>query len=112
MAKARAQVGIEDPHAAGQLKGAPRDVQEALRRQAKTLEEDPFHGTFIVLRRVPRATLKRWQARLGELPNLYKLDLPRGWRALYFVASNERARAVFVFELVRHTEYDRLLGYG
>jgi hypothetical protein len=112
MAKARAQVGIEDPHATGQLKAAPRDVQESLRRHAGALEEDPFRGTFIALKRVPRATLKRWEARMGELPNLYKLDLPQGWRALYIVASNERGRAVFVIEVVRHTEYDRMLGYG
>jgi len=43
---------------------------------------------------------------------LYKLDLPRGWRALYFVVTDERRRAVFVFEVVRPTEYDRRLGYG
>jgi hypothetical protein len=104
-------VGIEDPHATRQVKAAPGEVQAAIRRHAAVLQKDPFRGTFIALRRVPQKTLKRWRARVGEVPNLYKLDLPGGWRALYFVASDARRRAVFVIEVVRHTEYDRLLGY-
>ena len=111
MTGAAAEVGIEDPHATGQLRDAPREVREALTRQAQALRGDPFRGTFIAPRQVPPQTLRRWQSRLGELPNLYKLDLPGGWRALYFVASDERRRSAFVFEVVRHTEYDRLLGY-
>jgi hypothetical protein len=106
-----ADVGIEDPHATGQLQDAPKEVRESLSRLAQALRGDPFRGTFISLRRVPPPTLRRWQSRLGELPNLYRLDLPGGWRALYFVATDERRRSAFVFEVVRHAEYDRMLGY-
>jgi hypothetical protein len=65
-----------------------------------------------VMGRVPKRALAVWQARIGAIPNLYKLDLPQGWRALYFVASDEKRRDVFVIEVPSHKEYDRLLGYG
>jgi hypothetical protein len=105
------EVRIESPHAEDQFRGAPSAVQEALRRQARTLAGDPQHGTFIAVGRVPKETLRRWQARVGALPNLWKVDLPDGWRALYTIGSDGPLRVVIVIEVVRHKEYDRLLGY-
>jgi hypothetical protein len=112
MSDGRAQVQIESPHALRQLRSAPRDVADSLRRQTAALAADPFRGTFIALAGVPKRTRAVWQARVGPVPNLYKVDLPQGWRALYFVATNERRRDVFVIEVLSHTDYDRLLGYG
>ena len=106
-----AEVRIEAPHAESQFRGAPADVQESLRRQDRTLVQDPQHGTFIATGRVPKEALRRWQARVGALANLWKLDLPQGWRALYTVGSDGPLRVVFVIEVVRHKDYDRLLGY-
>jgi hypothetical protein len=65
-----------------------------------------------VLTRVPKATLRRWESRLGTLVALYKLDLPDGWRALYTTGSDGPLSLVLVFEVVTHREYDRMLGYG
>lgn len=111
MAGAPAQVRIEAPHAQGQFQVAPRDVQDALRRHARTLAQDPQQGTFIAVARVPKETLRRWQARVAAVPNLWKLDLPQGWRALYTVGSEGPLRVVLVLEVLRHKDYDRLLGY-
>ena len=83
-----AEVRIEAPHAESQFRGAPADVRESLRRQARMLAHDPQHGTFIAIRQVPKETLRRWQARVGAVLNLWKLDLPQGWRALYTVGSD------------------------
>lgn len=107
-----AEVRIEAPHAEGQFRGAPREVQDALRRRARRLAQDPQHGTFIAIGRVPKDTVRRWQARVGTVPNLYKLDLPQGWRALYTVGSGGSLRVVLVLEILRHKEYDQLLGYS
>lgn len=112
MSDAGAQVQIESPHALRQLREAPREVQDSLRRQAAALESEPFRGPFIALSGVPKRARAIWQARIGAIPNLYKLDLPQGWRALYFVASDEKRRDVFVIEVLSHGDYDRLLGYG
>ncbi len=106
------EVRIEHPHAAKQMEGAPSVVRDALRRRANQLRLDPSAGTFIPMKQVPHATLRRWEARLGSLVALYKLDLPDGWRALYTTGSDGPLAAVLVFEVVTHREYDRLLGYG
>ena len=105
------EVRIESPHAEEQFRGAPREVQDALRRQARALSHDPQHGTFVALSRVPKETVRRWQARVGAMQNLWKLDLPQGWRALYTVGSEGPLRVVIVLEVVRHKDYERLLGY-
>ncbi len=60
--------------------------------------------------RIPR---ERVPKRFRSLPNLFRLELPEGWRALYTVASSPMAgtqvRIVWVCD---HKRYDRLFGYG
>ena len=104
-------VALQAPHAAKQFEAAPALVQTALRRLRAELEADPLMGIFIPLRTVPRKTLQKWQARIGAIPNLHKLELPAGWRALYTVATEKDQCAVLLVEVVDHKEYDRLFGY-
>lgn len=111
MTQPPAEVRLE-AHAAKQFSRAPRPVQQDLRRKAKQLAHDPQRGTFIGIRRVPKTTLAKWDARVGVQLNLYKLDLSGGWRALYAVGSDGPLRVVVILEVVDHKEYDRLLGYG
>jgi hypothetical protein len=106
------EVRIEHPHAAKQLEAAPPVVREALRRRAVVLRNDPQAGTFVALKQVPHPQRHRWEARVGPLAALYKLDLPEGWRVLYTTAIEGSRRMVLIFEVVPHKEYDRLLGYG
>ena len=103
---------VESPHAERQFRFAPKDVQEALRRKAKDLAIDPQAGTFVPVARVPRSTLRRWEARVGKVTNLYKLDLPGAWRALYTIGTEGPLRVVLVLEVLRHRDYERVLGYS
>ena len=105
------EVGIDAPHAERQLRRAPKEVERSLRRQAASLASDPLTGTFISLQRVPKASKDRWEARIGLITNLFKLDLPAGWRAIYTVVTHEERRAALVIDVVDHKEYERLLGY-
>ena len=107
-----AEVRLQSPHAEKQFRSSPREVRDGLNRLARSLRDDPQVGTFLRLRRIPRATVHRWEARVGRLSNLYKVDLPGAWRALYTVGSDGPLRVVLVLEVVSHTEYDRLLGFG
>lgn len=108
----RTSVVLDVPHAKAQFDDAPRAVRKALRRKAARLEEDPQHGTFVALARIPSATLGRWQRRVGPFKRVYKVNLPGAWRAIYTVRTEEDERFVLVLEIVDHTTYDRLLGYG
>lgn len=104
-------VGLHAPHAERQFSAAPPEVQSALLRQANRLARDPFRGTFIRLKQVPKKTQDRWARRVTALDNLFKCDLPGGWRALYTVYQDELRRQVLIIEVVSPTEYDRTCGY-
>ncbi len=82
-----------------------------MRRKAKDLASDPQAGTFVSMARVPKATAQRWEARAGRVTNLYKLDLPSGWRALYTIGTDGPLRVVLVLEILRHKDYERVMGY-
>ena len=87
-------------------------MQEALRRKAKDLADDPQARTFVSVTRVPKATLRTWEARVGKVTNLYKLDLPGAWRALYTIGSDGPLRVVLVVEVLCHRDYERVSGYS
>ena len=51
-------------------------------------------------------------ARLGyEIDNLWKYDLPRGWRLMYSVARDEVIVISIILEWLPHKEYERRFGY-
>lgn len=52
--------------------------------------------------------------RFRELPNLYRLELQDGWRALYSItrARHEADVVVRVVFVGNHARYDRLFGYS
>lgn len=95
-----------------QLAKAPRSARDRLRRLAPALAEDPQLGEYVPPSDVHRRpTLRKWEARVGPVRNLYKLDLAAGWRALYTVGSRGADRVVMVLEVVDHKQYERLMGY-
>jgi hypothetical protein len=95
-----------------QFQKAPRAVQAELRARAAALASDPQLGAYVPLADVfNKATRKKWEARVGPLRNLYKVELRDGWRALYTVGSRGADRVVLVLEVVDHKAYERLMGY-
>lgn len=106
------EVGLDDPHAWRQFERAPPHVRDALRRKANRLEVDPQRGTRLAKGRVPDATLRRWKRRVGPITNVYKGNLPDGWRLIYTLTTRKSKRVVLILEVVDHTTYDRLLGYA
>ncbi len=76
-----------------------------LRERAARLRREPFFGDRIQRRLVPK--------RFRDLPNLFRLELPGAWRALYTVASHPtegtQVRIVWIGD---HERYDELFGYS
>jgi mRNA-degrading endonuclease RelE of RelBE toxin-antitoxin system len=72
------------------------------------LARDVTVGDPIRKSQIP-ATLKR----AYEINNLWRLELPGGWRVLYTVASRPAGKPeVFILRILSHEEYDRLFGYS
>ncbi|HLE98219.1 MAG TPA: hypothetical protein VI997_12675 [Candidatus Thermoplasmatota archaeon] len=84
---------------------ANEHAREGLRRFRGRLRSDPF----AVGDRIQRDHFPR---RFRAAPNLFRLALPDGWRALYVVHTRPRdeARVEIVF-IGDHRRYDRLFGY-
>jgi len=87
-----------------QFRLAGEAQRKKLREYAKRLRLGKFLGDRISRRLIPR--------RFQDLPNLFRLELPQGWRALYTVASRpgfgSQIRVVWIGD---HTRYNRLFGY-
>lgn len=80
------------------------EVWTALVAFAPKLKKDPFLGTQIPKDRFPAA--------FAGYPNLWKLDLPHAFRAVYAVIGRPGGGVKVVIDWVgSHKEYDRLFGY-
>ena len=92
-------VDREEFRAAGEMQ------RKKLREYAERLRREPFLGDRIRGHLVPK--------RFRGLPNLFRLELPQGWRALYTVASRPtegvQIRVVWIGD---HKRYERLFGYS
>lgn len=81
------------------------DAWEALVDLAPKLRNDPFHGTHIPKDRFPPA--------YDDYDNLWKLDLPHAFRALYSVLGRPGGGVRVAIDWIGdHGEYERLFGYG
>ncbi|HUR69634.1 MAG TPA: hypothetical protein VM370_10340 [Candidatus Thermoplasmatota archaeon] len=106
-----ADVVLEGP-AQKQFEKSPRAIQADLGKRAKKLAQDPHFGQYIPIADVHnKATLKKWERRVGRVRNLYKLELSDGWRAIYTTGSRGADRVVMILEVVDHKAYERLMGY-
>ena len=87
-----------------EFRAAGERQRKKLRELAARLRQEPFLGNRIRRTQIPR--------RFGNLPNLFRLELPEGWRALYTVASlpplGSQVRIVWIGD---HKRYEGLFGY-
>ena len=82
-----------------------RRVWGALVRHGEALADDPFTGTQIPKDRFP--------ANFAEYNNLWKLDLPHAFRAIYTVVGRPGGGVRVAIDWIgTHREYDHLFGYG
>lgn len=97
-------VGVRDKR---QHDALPKVVKTALARKAEDLSLDPFGEG----ERIQRAL---WPKPFRLFPNLFRLALPQGRRALYTIRAAPDEDVKGVVEIVwigTHKEYDRLFGY-
>lgn len=75
-------------------------------RAMEDLEDNAFCGIQLSKRLIPRMYTQKF-----GIDNLWKYDLPRGWRLIYSV-SNDRVSVVsIVLEWMDHKNYERRFGY-
>jgi Txe/YoeB family toxin of Txe-Axe toxin-antitoxin module len=84
---------------------------ETLKKQIKiaieNLKENAFTGIRIPKRLFPKEYIVKY-----EITNLWKYDLPDGWRLIYTLVSPSKIEVVsIILEWLNHPNYERRFGY-
>ena len=75
-------------------------------RAITDLEENCFCGTQIHKKLIPKIYLEKY-----GIDNLWKYDMPKGWRLLYSVANSEVCIISIILEWFDHKNYERKFKY-
>jgi len=82
-------------------------IKKSMVRAIKDLKQNAFSGIQIPKRLIP----KSYKDKFG-LNNLWKYDLPQGWRLLYTVtAENEVELITAILEWFNHKDYEKRMKY-
>ena len=75
-------------------------------RACEDLENDAFCGIQLPKRLIPKAYVDKY-----GIDNLWKYDLPRGWRLIYSVSRGQICVLSIVLEWMNHKNYERRFSY-
>jgi len=83
-----------------------RKIVEWLNKAFYDLEKDAFCSIAIPKRLIPKVYIRKY-----GIDNLWKYNLPRGWRLLYSVTKEGVEIISIILEWMNHKEYERRFGY-
>lgn len=70
------------------------------------LEENTFCGIQIPKKLIPKEYVQKY-----GITNLWKYDLPKGWRLIYSIRGEEIVIITLILEWLDHKEYERRFRY-
>ena len=77
-----------------------------INRALDDIEEDAFCATQVPKKLIPKVYIEKY-----GIDNLWKYDLPSGWRLIYSVANNDVIVLAIIIEWFSHKEYERKFKY-
>ena len=83
-----------------------KKLYEWINRALDDLEENAFCGIRIQKRLIPKTYLEKY-----NIDNLWKYDLPRGWRLIYSVANGQIYILSIILEWMSHKDYEKRFNY-
>ena len=83
-----------------------KELYKFLTRAKEDLMNDPLCGIHIPSRLFPHEYIQKYQ-----ITNLWKYDLPNGWRLIYTILGNEIKIVSVILEWMTHKEYERRFKY-
>jgi len=82
-------------------------IKKSMIRAIHDLRQNAFAGIQVPKRLIPKEYVRKY-----KLNNLWKYDLPKGWRLLYTItADNEVELISAILEWFNHKEYGRRMKY-
>ena len=87
--------------------GAEEDIKKFILRAIEDLKQNPLCGVKLPKRLFPRAYIQKY-----NIDNLWKYDLPKGWRLIYTLINEAEVELISVIlEWFDHKEYERRFSY-
>lgn len=83
-----------------------RQLYELLKRAFEDIENNPSGFIHIPRNLIP----KEYKQKYG-IDNLWKYDLPNGWRLLYSLSREKVLLLAIILEWMDHKNYERRFGY-
>lgn len=93
-----------DELAAGRFE--EKQLHEWITRALNDLLENPLAGVRIPSRNWPKSYVARFGVNV-----LFKFDLPKGWRLIYFLKGDKVEVVSIVLEWFDHSDYEERFGY-
>jgi hypothetical protein len=78
-----------------------------LLRGIEKIVNNPYSGTFVRKGFIPRTYSKS-----SNIDNVWKANLPKGWRLIYSLSLDKGNIRVSILEWLPHKKYERRFGYG
>ncbi|MBT3297500.1 type II toxin-antitoxin system RelE/ParE family toxin [archaeon] len=83
-----------------------RELFKLINQAMDNLEENAFCGIQIPKKLIPKEYLQKY-----DVKNIWKYDLPRGWRLIYSILNEEIIVVSLVLEWFDHKNYERRFKY-
>ena len=82
-----------------------KELFRLMNQAMNNIEQNAFCGIQLPKRLIPETYSKK------NIKNLWKYDLPRGWRLVYSIVNEELVVVSIVLEWMSHKEYERRFKY-
>jgi len=83
------------------------EIKRFIKRAIKDIQDNAFCGIQIPKRLIPLEYIRKY-----SVQNLWKYDLPDGWRLLYSIAPENKVEILSVIiEWMNHKDYERRFHY-
>ena len=83
-----------------------RELFKFINQALDNLEENSFCGIQIPKKLIPKPYISKY-----DVKNLWKYDLPKGWRLIYSVVNDEIVVVSLVLEWMNHKDYEKRFKY-
>lgn len=83
-----------------------RELFKFINQAMDNIEENAFCATQVPKKLIPKGYTQKY-----GVTNLWKYDLPKGWRLLYSIRGEEVIVVSIILEWMDHKEYERKFNY-
>ncbi|KYK27149.1 hypothetical protein AYK26_00450 [Euryarchaeota archaeon SM23-78] len=83
-----------------------KELFKFINQAMDNLEDNTFCGIQIPKKLIPKEYIKKY-----KIKNLWKYDLPRGWRLMYSIVGEEVIIICLILEWFDHKDYERRFRY-